>query len=222
MENFNDVKTNDGLPFLQYDNGSTDNRILIFFSERSLRLLASSSIWFGDGTFKAGKYIFLIKVTGQLFLKLNSLQLAPPGFQQLYTIHGFKDGQAFPFAYVLAKHKDTETYKEVISAIKDRANELGLQLAPTKIMKDFESASMKAFRNRAYRQKLAANVAQRVIAITSAEIRKECSNMWREKGLKRVRASAKDKAEARCRINKRIRHQEDEYQTIEYVESLNN
>ena len=50
------ILTTDGLQFLQYDNQVLNNRILIFFSERALRMISTCSFWYGDGTFKAGKF----------------------------------------------------------------------------------------------------------------------------------------------------------------------
>ena len=50
------ILTTDGLQFLQYDNQVLNNRILIFFSERALRMISTCSVWYGDGTFKAGKF----------------------------------------------------------------------------------------------------------------------------------------------------------------------
>ena len=47
-----------GERFLQYDSGAVDNRILIFATDASLQLLASSNHWFMDGTFKIVPELF--------------------------------------------------------------------------------------------------------------------------------------------------------------------
>ena len=50
------ILTTDGQTFLQYDNQVLNNRKLIFFFERALRMIATCSVWYGDGTFKAGTF----------------------------------------------------------------------------------------------------------------------------------------------------------------------
>lgn len=58
--------TKRGENFLLYDNGTEDDRLLIFGTRDNLRVLKNSSVIHCDGTF----------------------DVAPPGFDQLYTVHG--------------------------------------------------------------------------------------------------------------------------------------
>ena len=60
-------ETASGAPFLVYDSGEVEDRVLIFASAESFQLLASSKEWYSDGTFKT--------VPEQFFF-------------QLYTLHG--------------------------------------------------------------------------------------------------------------------------------------
>ena len=47
------------------------DRLIIFGTRESISFLENSSDWFNDGTFS----------------------VAPPGFTQLYTLHGLRDGR---------------------------------------------------------------------------------------------------------------------------------
>jgi len=59
------TKTTNGEQFLQFDNRSETNRILLFCTKWILKLMVNCENWFCDGTFLR----------------------APQIFQQLYTIH---------------------------------------------------------------------------------------------------------------------------------------
>ena len=65
------LKKMDSEPFLLHDSGpeTRNKRVLIFATKLTLDFLETCDIWLMDGTFKA----------------------APQLFQQIYTIHGFKD-----------------------------------------------------------------------------------------------------------------------------------
>ncbi|KAK4884135.1 hypothetical protein RN001_000406 [Aquatica leii] len=54
-----------GEPFLLFDSGLSEDRILLFSTERNLSYMEHSRQWYIDGTFK----------------------VAPPLFHQVYTIH---------------------------------------------------------------------------------------------------------------------------------------
>ena len=72
------------LKFLQYDNSSQDNRILIFASEVGLRILSQSSRWQSDGTFFC----------------------APKPFHQVYYIMGGKPGEkVLPVVFILMQKR---------------------------------------------------------------------------------------------------------------------
>ena len=89
--------------FLQYDNKSLTNRIIIFYSEVSEDASCESTEWYSDGTFKS----------------------CPLKFLQLYTIHGIINEQSFVGAAILTQKKDYNTYKEVFGVIKERTQSLG-------------------------------------------------------------------------------------------------
>lgn len=116
--------TSDGLPLLRYDNLNASNRILIFYSDRSMNALSKCSTFFSDGTFDA----------------------APKDFMQMYTIHGVKDGQTFPAVCVFSEHRDEETYRVIFDEIKKGTLHLGLSLDPKKCLTDFETAAVNAIK----------------------------------------------------------------------------
>ena len=117
--------TNNGRPFLQYDNMSHTNRILVFFSHAAFKTLAKCNTWYSDGTFK----------------------VAPVDFYQLYTLHGIEQhGQSFPAVFVLTQHKNESTYKEIFGAIKDISMQLNVELNPKVVISDFEKAASNAIR----------------------------------------------------------------------------
>lgn len=116
QEKFN--VTLQGDPFLLYDSGPTETRILIFSTQRNLHFLAQSDMWFVDGTFKT----------------------VPLIFNQLFTIHGVKEKQSLPLVYVLLPNKLTESYKSSFEQLKL----LNVNLKPLHLMSDFEQAIINA------------------------------------------------------------------------------
>jgi hypothetical protein len=117
-------KTNDKQQFFQYDNKCKNNRIVIFFSNLSLKYLGESQQWFMDAAFKS----------------------APKGFMQLLVIHGTYNNQTFPCAFALSQHRTEYDYKEIFSILKERANEKNILLNPQTVLADFEHASTKAIK----------------------------------------------------------------------------
>ena len=79
------------------------DRIIIFCTERCLKYLANSSVWYGNGTFS----------------------VAPTFFYQLYTIHGVVMGQLLPLAYCILTRKTRDIYQQMFLAISDHAVTLG-------------------------------------------------------------------------------------------------
>ncbi len=90
------IKTSDDLPFLQYHNLSTANRLLIFASQNSIEFLSECEVGLGDGTFKSSS----------------------PNFMQIYIIHGIYLNQVFPACFILTQHKDKATFKEALNGLK--------------------------------------------------------------------------------------------------------
>lgn len=115
------TQTTAGEPFLAYDSGEGDvDRLMIFATQASLALLANSSEWYSDGTFKT----------------------VPEQFFQLYTVHGVSFGKITPCIFCLMPNKREGTYVRMLQEIKN--------LLPTlpqvqSVMIDFEIAARNAF-----------------------------------------------------------------------------
>ena len=78
--------------FLLYDSGSNDNdRFFIFSTQENLKLLGNNSIY-ADGTFS----------------------IAPPQFEQVYTIHALIQGRCVPLVYCLLPRKNEAIYVKVL------------------------------------------------------------------------------------------------------------
>lgn len=103
-----------GEPFLLYDSGPAENRILIFSTKANLQCLSQSKHWYADGTFKT----------------------VPLIFKQLYTIHGFQRRTSIPLLFALLSNKREETYQNLLRQIKI----LEQSCAPQSITLDFEKA----------------------------------------------------------------------------------
>jgi hypothetical protein len=114
------TKTAKGDNFLLHDSGPGQTRFLVFSTGRNMELLAQSSNWYADGTFKT----------------------APPLFQQIYTIHVLANKVVIPLVYILMNDRSTSTYVKVLTAIKD--SHPGLN--PATVMTDFEQAAILAFK----------------------------------------------------------------------------
>lgn len=110
--------TENGEPFLLYDSGKSENRILIFSTTRNLQLLARSKHWYADGTYKT----------------------VPHLFQQLYTIHGLHNQISIPLVYALLPSKTEECYIRFLRALKNLEHAVN----PSTIMIDFERAMVNA------------------------------------------------------------------------------
>lgn len=114
-------------PFLLYENLDDDDAstILIFASDRNLRVLGASQTWFMDGTFK----------------------VTPIIFHQLFTIHGMIEDSAFPLVYALVENKEEETYYQVLREVVAHCNARGINIAaPDTLISDFEKAIINAGR----------------------------------------------------------------------------
>ena len=105
-------------PFLQFDSGADDQRILLFSTQENLNLLETANDWFADGTFK----------------------VVPELFFQLFTVHGLINNQIFPCIYALLPNKTQETYARLFREI----TRLRPGLSPQSVMIDYEAASRRA------------------------------------------------------------------------------
>ena len=112
-----------GQPFLLHS--APGNDLLVFCTPANLRLLCDSQVVCIDGTFGA----------------------CPALYSQLFTFHGFFHDKLMPLVYCLLPDKRRETYKDVFAVLKRESTALGLQLQPTCILSDFESAIIPAVRH---------------------------------------------------------------------------
>lgn len=115
-------QTNVGHPFLVYDSGPEENRILMFSHADNLRALGRAQHIFADGTFRTAPQ---------------------PLFGQLYVIHADLAGRVVPLVFVLLCRKDEDTYMRMLNALKLRCPNLN----PETVSTDFELASINAFSN---------------------------------------------------------------------------
>lgn len=110
-------------PFLIYDNGQdSNNRIIVFASEQTLRHLAKSDIWMMDGNFA----------------------MAPPKFTQLYVIRVPLGNTAVSVVYAFLQHKTQNTYEQLFTAVLEKCAEYHLYPDPRTVMLDFEQAALQA------------------------------------------------------------------------------
>ena len=91
-------------------------QIIIFFTTENLNSLASADDVFMDGTFHT----------------------CPQLFYQIFTIHPTRYGYYFPLVYCLLLSKSREIYGRVITLLKTKSEELGIELKPKTILSDFE------------------------------------------------------------------------------------
>ena len=115
--------TKDGRPFLIHDSGEgVVNRIVVYATEESLRLLAVARTWFIDGNFS----------------------MAPLIFKQLYIIRAPLGNIAITCVYSFLPGKSELIYRELFQAIVDTCERLGFNVNPTHIISDFEISAIKA------------------------------------------------------------------------------
>ena len=79
-----------------FDSGPSDNRMLIFSTDRNLQFLSTCLNFYADGTFKT----------------------VPSMFEQLYTIHSVKNGLTIPLIFGLLPNKKEQTYVKFLRQIK--------------------------------------------------------------------------------------------------------
>ena len=100
--------------------GAEENRILIFGTEESKRVLELSENWQADGTFK----------------------VTPPIFAQVYSIHASQHGDLVPAFYCLLPNKAQETYERLFRAVR----QLIPNAHPTSFLVDFEMSAINTIR----------------------------------------------------------------------------
>lgn len=112
-----------GEKWLLFDNGSdSSHRILVFGLQSTIRQMSTSSMWFGDGTFKS----------------------APRLVRQLYTLHYSYHENVVLGLTVLMANRSKEAYVELFGAIRDLLPQQNRN-GPSKFSVDFELAAVEAF-----------------------------------------------------------------------------
>ena len=108
--------------FLLHDSGPGDDRMLVFGDRQLLGALEKAELWLADGTFK----------------------VVPSLFYQLYSIHfEFASGFNPAAIYCLLSDKSRATYDRLLAVVKT----LCPSASPRRILTDFESAAMSAFKD---------------------------------------------------------------------------
>lgn len=105
---------------LLHDSGGDKKRFIVFMTQKNLNYLSSCEQWLGDGTFKS----------------------VPGIFNQLYSIHGYKEGKLLPLVYMLASDKPQRTYVNFLKILLQHLP----NFTPNPMMVDFEEAFIGAFK----------------------------------------------------------------------------
>ena len=90
----------------------------MFSFKTNLQSLSSIDALYVDGTFKS----------------------VPKFFHQLFTIHGLSNGHYVPLAYFLLASKHQTSYEDVFRHKVSEAAKLGVNVFPTIVYADFETA----------------------------------------------------------------------------------
>ncbi len=96
---------------------------IIFSSDIGLKILSESKRWQADGTFTC----------------------PPPGFEQLYLLHGVFKSITIPCGFILLTNKTELLYKKMLRELKDAALNIRLELKPEEVVIDFEKGAINAF-----------------------------------------------------------------------------
>jgi hypothetical protein len=101
-----------------------NNEIVIFSCFANLKFLCSVDTIYVDGTF----------------------DYYPKYFYQLFTVHGYKNGQYVPLVFALLPSKKTATYTTFLSVLINECLKFDFVLKPKKVVADFEKAIHLAIR----------------------------------------------------------------------------
>ena len=117
--------TGTGKRFLFFDIGVGDvNRMFIFATNDGIDMLANSSQWFGDGTFK----------------------LWPQIFSQIYTIDALVNHEVLPCVFGLLPSKAEIVYEQFFTTVCNAIRNSNCN-DPDGFLVDFETAAINAIRN---------------------------------------------------------------------------
>ncbi|KAE8739816.1 hypothetical protein FOCC_FOCC014684 [Frankliniella occidentalis] len=102
-----------------------DQRVIIFTTDKHLRLLARATYWVMDGTFKVAPHIIC----------------------QVYAIHAAINGKWVPLVVVLMERKTRRAYDDVFEILKtETRRRVRRELAPEKVSTDYEQSAIQAVR----------------------------------------------------------------------------
>jgi len=101
-----------------------DERILVFASNRGLKLMAKAETWTCDGTF----------------------QCVPKPFKQLYSFMAEVDGVSYPTCFALLANKKGPTYRTLLELLYEKVAEKGDMLLK-QIVLDFEGPVLKELKH---------------------------------------------------------------------------
>lgn len=93
--------------------------MIIFSTEKNIKLLANSKQLHADGTFKC----------------------SPQNFQQMFTIHSIVNGNLLPLIYVVSLKKSANIYDRVLDIILEKEPSFN----PETLIMDFDQAQLKSF-----------------------------------------------------------------------------
>ena len=107
--------------------GPNDSTILAFGTDTLFRQLCNAKTVYMDGTFR----------------------ICPPQFYQVFTIHIFphESRRLIPCMYCLLTGKTEMIYSKLFASIKEKANEMNLEIKWEMSMSDFESGLLPALAN---------------------------------------------------------------------------
>lgn len=112
------TQTTAGGEFLQI-NIDENNKMLVFATRTGLQHLCAANTIYADGTFYT----------------------CPSLFHQLFTLHGFIDGEMYPLVFAFLPGKSTDVYVTFFSQLKQKCEEYGFELQPETVFLDHEVAS---------------------------------------------------------------------------------
>ena len=97
--------------------------MFVFSANTELRALHDSQYLVGDGTF----------------------EMAPNSAYQVYTIHGFVNGEGVPLVWAILPNKTTDTYKEMFNAVRSALTSTFGDIGSIQyVITDFERAAINA------------------------------------------------------------------------------
>lgn len=113
-----DLKFLEGELFVLDEKEFGGEKNILLGTQSSLKLLEEAQCWLMDGTF----------------------HVVPSIMTQLFSIHGYIQGQIVPLVFCLMSRKTVEAYSEVFFSLTKLACEWNIHLKPLKIISDFEKA----------------------------------------------------------------------------------